>query len=137
LWDMVLSEHGDLIIAGNRDLQGISGIDLVNQRIRMRLRVHRGTWFYDENDTFGSNLYQIIGKAPASGIQVESYVREALRPMDDISITEIDSEYNEDTKSYTVRVGYQTKELSDEIGFDLSGEAQEVSVTVPIVGIGR
>jgi hypothetical protein len=137
LWDMVLSEHGDLIIAGNRDLQGISGIDLVNQRIRMRLRVHRGTWFYDENDTFGSNLYQIIGKAPASGIQVESYGREALRPMDDISITEIDSEYNEDTKSYTVRVGYQTKELSDEIGFDLSGEAQEVSVTVPIVGIGR
>jgi hypothetical protein len=44
-YDLAISEHGDLILAGNRDLGGVSGVDLLNQRIQTRLRLHRGSWF--------------------------------------------------------------------------------------------
>src|SRR5262245_14831363 len=105
-YDLVVSEHGDLIMSSNRDLAGGSGADLIEQRIKIRLRMHRGSWFYDLNDTLGSMLYQIIGNHPESSLQVDSRVREALQPMDEISIEEINWRYDEDGKSLIILLTY-------------------------------
>ena len=56
-FDLAISEHGDLVMSGSRDLAGISGSDQTGQRVQIRLRLHRGTWFYDEDGTLGSLLY--------------------------------------------------------------------------------
>src|SRR3954451_12829264 len=90
-WDLVLSDAGDLIFGPNRDLAGISGTDLIEQRMKIRLRVHRGSWVYDTNGSFGSNLTQTIGMPPDQAhTSINAFVREALRPMaDEIEITDI------------------------------------------------
>lgn len=93
-WDLALV-NGDLVFAANRDLAGISGTDLLEQRMKTRLRVLRASWVYDRDGTFGSNLHRLIGMAPeAANTAVIAYVREALRPMDkEISIEEITNYY--------------------------------------------
>jgi phage baseplate assembly protein W len=134
LYDLAISEHGDLILAGNRDLAGVSGTDLVNQRIRMRLLVHRGAWFYDRDGTFGSNLHEVLGKAPSSAIQTDAYVREALRSMEDISIEEIFTEYDEDGKSLIVFVSYIVSDELDKATLGLPGG--DIQQTTVIVSVG-
>jgi hypothetical protein len=125
-FDLAISEHGDLIVAGNRDLAGISGGDLLTQRILIRLRLHRGSWFYDENGTLGSFLHQIIGNSADRPIEVEARVREALSAMDDeIEIIEIDSQYDDDTKSVIVGVTYTNKG-------DVAGYGQETNLELQI-----
>jgi phage baseplate assembly protein W len=133
MFDLTISEHGDLVLAGNRDLAGVSGTDLVNQRIRLRLIVHRGEWFYDRDGTFGSNLHDILGKSPASAIQTDAYVREALRSMEDISIEDISTDYDEDAKSLFVSVSYIVADEIDQAALGLPGEdTQQTTVIVPV-----
>jgi len=82
-WDFGISEHGDLIFTGHRDLAGKSGTDLLEQRMILRLKLHRGEWIFDDDETLGSNLYRLIGMSAADiHGAIEPYVREALRPMD-------------------------------------------------------
>ena len=132
-YDMAISEHGDLILAGSRDLAGVSGIDLINQRIVVRLTIHRGTWFFDTDGTLGSFLYRILGQAPQSALEVDSYVREALRQMTEISIEEVVTEYREDLKSLVVQVLYsQTPEIG-ESDINLPSAIQSTTVTIPYV----
>lgn len=96
-WDTAISEHGDLIFGANRDLAGISGIDLIEQRIKLRLKIHRGSWVYDTDGTLGSNLQRVIGMSPGDAHSaVGAFVREALRPMaDEISIDEVFHEHED------------------------------------------
>jgi len=130
-YDLVVSEHGDLIMSSNRDLAGVSGADLIEQRIKIRLRMHRGSWFYDLNDTLGSMLYQIIGNHPESSLQVDSRVREALQPMDEISIEEINWRYDEDGKSLIILLTYDIATEGEELSTAL-GE-QETQITIPLM----
>lgn len=124
-YDLALSAHGDLVIAGNRDLAGISGVDLIDQRIRLRLRMRRGEWIYDEEDTMGSDLYRVISSPPekikSSALAV---VREALREMSEISVDDIAVQRTE--RDLTLSVFYSIiDEESDE-----QGELQEFQVTL-------
>jgi hypothetical protein len=91
MFDLAIAGNGDLIMAGNSDLAGISGTDLLEQRMRLRLVLHRGTWAYDRDGTLGSSLYRLIGMAPDdANAAVEPYVREALRPMsDEITVDQV------------------------------------------------
>jgi hypothetical protein len=83
-WDLGLSEHGDLMFSGNRDLAGISGINLIEQRMKIRMRVERGGWIYDTDKTFGSNLHRLVGlSADQVASQLTPLVNEALRGMND------------------------------------------------------
>ena len=41
---------------GSKDFSGISGTDLLNQRISIRLRLHRGEWVYDEDGRWAVNF---------------------------------------------------------------------------------
>lgn len=130
-WDLAISEHGDLILAGNRDLSGVSGPNLTDQRISTRLIVHRGTWVYDEEGTFGSELYQAIGKPPDSALEIDALVRNALAPMSEVAIEEIFWEYDEDSKAVVIQVSYQI--IDSGMGYiDQSGGlTQKSTVTIP------
>lgn len=93
-FDLAISPAGDLmfspadlVFSPSADLQGVSGTALIEQRIVTRLKVARGSWTYDESGDFGSQLYRLTGMSPITAqVQANSYVREALRDMDDISI---------------------------------------------------
>jgi len=133
MWDLAISDYGDLILAGNRDLAGVSGEDLISQRITTRLLVHRGSWFYDTEGTFGSDLYQSIGKTPQQDLEIDARVRDALTAMDDIVVEDVDWRYADDGKSVVVRVEYSESTKPDE-SFETPTEF--ATVTVPVVSEG-
>jgi phage gp46-like protein len=124
-YDLAISEHGDLVVSGNRDLAGISGIDLIEQRIRMRLRMRRGEWLYDANSTLGSNLHQLTSMKPDTiASAAQQYVREALRGMTEISLDDVQVQMT--NRDMTLIVFYQIED--DES--DESSEIQELQVTL-------
>jgi hypothetical protein len=131
-YDLAISEHGDLILAGNRDLAGVSGTDLINQRIVIRLTIQRGAWIFDTNGTLGSFLFRLLGQSPQSALETDSYVREALRGMTDISVEDVTVEYREDLKALAIQVQYSQTADSDTDIF-LPGGTQSATVTVPYV----
>lgn len=130
-WDLAISDYGDLIMSGNRDLAGVSGDDLTSQRITTRLLVHRGSWFYDPEGTFGSDLYQALGKPTTQDVEIDSRVRDALREMEDVLIESVDWKYTDDEKSIVVRVEYTDNPQEEESS--LQSEASELTSTVVTV----
>jgi hypothetical protein len=131
-FDMALAANGDIILSGGRDISGVSGTDLVNQRIRLRLSIQRGTWFYDSEKTLGSNLHNVTGKDPNASLQIESHVQEALVGMDDIEILQVEQKYADDARSMVVWVGYDLRDLADEVSGSLEGDFQQTTVTLPL-----
>lgn len=130
-WDIALAANGDVILAANRDLLGVSGTALVEQRIRLRLKLHRGEWVYDESDTLGSQLYRLNGLPPGEAAKyVDAYVREALRDMTEISIWSVEMDYGD--KGILVTVQYQVELSSDES--DLPADLQLQSLTIGVPG---
>lgn len=94
-WDIALAPTGDIRFSSSGDLAGISGTDLIEQRMMLRMKIQRGSWTYDEDGTLGSQLVRLTGMASQLAItQVDAYVREALRDMNEISIGDIDISQN-------------------------------------------
>ncbi len=131
MWDLALAPNGDLIISGNRDLAAKSGVDLLEQRMTMRLKMHRGEWTYDENNSLGSQLYRLIGDNPTRATATASaYVREALRPMEDeISIDDI--QVNMDSRAMTLTVTYS---VLDDTGGESEQATQQLEVSISFGG---
>lgn len=82
---------GDLLVASNKDLDVRSGKSVIEQRMRVRLRIHQGEWILDDTGgTLGSTLhdaqrmpvYRAIGEIPLM-------IEEALHSMDDISVQNV------------------------------------------------
>jgi hypothetical protein len=96
-WDIAISPAGDLIFtpgdvvfSASADLSGISGVDLIEQRMLVRLKLQRGSWVYDEDGSFGSQLYKLASMTPQTAmVQADAYVREALRDISEIQIDEV------------------------------------------------
>lgn len=130
-YDLAISDYGDLLLAGNRDLAGVSGPNLTDQRIAIRLTVHRGTWFYDDDGTFGSELYQVVGKPAENSLDIDALVRNALAPMEEISIEDINWEYDEGTKAVVVQVSYLVIESGEGYIDQPGGITQDTTVTIP------
>lgn len=113
-WDLALTPAGDLIFSPSLDVMGISGTDLIEQRMMIRLRVPRGSWAYDDNDSFGSQLHKLMGaSATSSTTQIDAYVREALRDMTDIEITGVNIGVDPITQAVTLLIDYN---VLDETG---------------------
>lgn len=111
---MALTPAGDLIFSPSRDVMGISGTDLIEQRMMIRLRIPRGSWTYDDDDSFGSQLHRLMGASATAGIaQIDAYVREALRDMTDIEITDVNISVNPITQAVTLLIDYN---VLDETG---------------------
>lgn len=134
-WDLAISDYGDLILAGNRDLAGVSGEDLTSQRITTRLLVHRASWFYDTDGTFGSDLYQTLGKSTDEELEIDARVRDALRGMDDILVEDVAWQYTADGNAVVVRVEWSESPEGDESTLQaVTGEfSTSTTVTIPVV----
>lgn len=112
-YDLKLGEHGDLILAPNRDILGVAGPELVAQRIRNRLLIQRGTWVYDKEDQLGSMLHTLFAGEvlDEAAERATMLVHEACRPMDDVSITGVELAEDEDSNSLVVFVSFSSVEL--------------------------
>ena len=131
IWDLALAPNGDLIISGSRDLAGKSGSDLLEQRMMLRLKLQRGSWTYDNNDSLGSQLNALIGENPIKATALApAYVREALRDMqNEISIDDV--QVTQQSRAITLTISYTV--LSD-LGGDSEQNAQQLDVTIPFGG---
>jgi hypothetical protein len=99
-WDLMISNHSDLLFSPNRDWQPITGEALLQQRIMIRLRMKRGSWILDDSGSLGGNLDFALRMQQPIGIEeLDTLVAEALEPMsDEITISDIEvkpSEYDE------------------------------------------
>ena len=89
-YDLKIAEHGDILFSPTKDLLGVAGHSLVEQRIRNRLIIRRGSWLYDTDNVLGSQLHSLIGsRTDEAAERVQMIVHDALRPMEDISITNV------------------------------------------------
>jgi len=89
-WDLALAPSGDLIFSPSGDLSGISGVDLLQQRMMMRMKIQRGSWTYDDDGSLGSQMVRLTGMTTTAGpSHVDAYVREALREMTEIEVDSV------------------------------------------------
>jgi len=126
-WDLAIL-NGDLVISGSGDLSGITGTNLLDQRIGIRLRLHRGEWVYDVNDVLGSQLYKLVGAPQQQAAQMASaYVRDALRHMgDEISIDSVEI-LTPTSRTIQTVVHYH---VLDDAGAASEQEAEVVDITI-------
>lgn len=86
-------DSGDLIFAPNFDLATRQGSDTVEQRIRVRVRVIAGSW--DIDPTLGSNIRDALRMPIDMALQmIPLLVKEALAPMDDITVQDVECSVN-------------------------------------------
>lgn len=131
-YDLAISTNGDLIVTAHRDLAGISGSALVEQRIKLRLRMHRGQWLFDSTQSLGSQLYTLAGQKSENAVKyVQAYVREALRDMEEISVEDVQVHLTK--KDISLVVLYQQELTQDDSVIPSDQGLQELSVTVPII----
>jgi phage gp46-like protein len=120
---------GDFIMAPNMDIQGRTGPDVFEQRIRIRLRIQRGTWLLDPTDgELGSRILELSRVSSERAVaEVEQYVREALEPMTDITVRDVIASINPETaKIIDLRISYQPRVSEDE-----DAALQSISLTIP------
>ena len=131
-YDVAISELGDLILTASRDLAGISGTQLLEQRMKLRLRLHRGEWKYDYAGTLGSLLYTLSGlPAEHAATYVDAYVRESLLDMQEISVVAVQTEQT--TEDITLIIVYQTVYTEADDTTTSDPDLQELTLTLPIV----
>jgi hypothetical protein len=131
-YDLAISENGDLIMTANRDLSGISGSALLEQRIRLRLRVRRGQWIFDSTQTLGSQLFTLSGLPAADASKyARAYVLEALKDMEEISVEDV--QIQQTTKDISLIVVYQQILTQDDSSIPSDQGLQDLSITVPII----
>lgn len=131
-WDLAITQDGDLLMDGNGALQGKSGTGLIEQRMMLRLKLHRGSWMYDLEDTLGSQLYTLVGKPPASVSSMAlAYVREALRSMTEISVDNVHIQPG--VRSISILVDYHVVDDTD-TSTDTQDSEQQAIFTIPVGG---
>jgi hypothetical protein len=82
---------GDLLLAPNNDVTIYRGEEVVAQRIRTRLLIPVGTWALDDTGLLGSRLLDMTRLTNERAIEeIPLVVKEALNPMDDIRVVEVD-----------------------------------------------
>ena len=97
--DLALSEHNDLIMGANMDYSPIFDTALIEQRIRLRLKMTRGEWIYDEAKTLGSDLRRVMhGDFEKAQSAISALVHQALRPMTDISLATVEVKADENNE---------------------------------------
>lgn len=98
MYDFALHpETGDWLFAANADIQGVSGEQVIEQRIRTRLRISQ-PWDLDPtNGTLGSSIREMARLQRGRIVrELPLAIKEALAPMTDIQIQDVAvSEYGD------------------------------------------
>ena len=121
---------GDLLMAPNFDIQGRTGPDVFEQRIRIRLKVQRGTWLLDPTDgELGSRILDLARVSSDRAVrEMEQYVREALEPMQDITVRDVTAKLDPTTsKVVMLDITYQPHAEAE---VDIAA-LQSISLTIP------
>src|SRR5215467_14601646 len=96
--------------------------------------VNRGAWFYDPEGTFGSDLYQTLGKTPDQDLEIDARVRDALRDMTDIIVEDVLWAYTDEAKAVTLQVVWTDNPSPEESTIQAeSGFSSETTVVIPVV----
>lgn len=116
MWDIAINHKtGDWVFTANADIQGVSGDQVVQQRILTRLRISRGWELDPTNGTLGSRLRGDLRLPKGRAMrELPLAVREALTPMDDITIQDV-LVTEESPTSLLVTIHYLTITPSGEI----------------------
>lgn len=118
---------GDLVFAPSRDLAGVSGSALTKQRILIRCKVPRATWLYDSDGTFGSDLYKISNApGPSQLAQAPALVHEALMPMDDIKIDDVQVGIDSENR---LSINVLFSDVNDQVS-GVETDADDTTVTI-------
>lgn len=111
---------GDLKLTANRDFAAMSGPDEIVQRIHLRLMIDQGTWLEDPTDgQLGSRLRSLLGMS-ASRIMGEApiLIKEALAPMTDIVVEDVEMELSADERTVAAHITYHDIEGPNETEVD-------------------
>jgi hypothetical protein len=131
MYDLALSENGDLIFAGNRDFQGVSGTPLIEQRIRTRMKIPRGSWVYDVNQRIGSRIHRALQQPPErAATEIPIYVREALDDMDDVAIGEV--HIDAAGRTLNLVIDYSITTLPEGAGEPIATESDQLILSLPL-----
>lgn len=140
--DLALDQAtGDLHIEPNNDIAVISGQALVDQRIRVRLKVPQGDWLVNlglnEGEFgMGSRLHEMARLTVDRAFsEIPLVVKEALAPMTDIRVQDVVCSLPENTPTqvdftvyYTVLDDEEGESESDVLTFNDSVQLQGVTV---------
>lgn len=120
-YDLALDRNNDLVFSASRDLLTAQGTAVVEQRIKTRLKIRRGSWVFDEEKRIGSRLDSILGReSNQAASRVSALVFEALNDADDIQVTRVDVIPSSDSRAsmlsvivgYVVRASEESSELA-------------------------
>jgi hypothetical protein len=124
-------KKGDLAIAPNKDIDRKTGISLIEQRIRVRLKIVQGQWLLDPSGgSLGSRLIDAL-RLPMFRAQDEIplLVHEALQPMTDITVTRVQVDQDEtNSKAIDITIYYQ---ILDDSG---GTTTEELTTTITLAG---
>jgi len=99
-----LDENGDIVTQGSNFL---TGVEEVEQTIRTRLRLFLGEYFRDITD--GTPWFeQILGKGTSLDIKEAVLRARIARTPNVIRLTSFSTEFDVDTRKYTVTAGALT-----------------------------
>jgi phage gp46-like protein len=131
-FDLAISDNGDLIVSGSRDLQGCSGSALVQQRIRLRLRMRRGSWSLDRKSSLGSQLHTLFGQPTEKATSaIIGFVHQALAPMaDEIDVRDVTVELNK--RQFVINIRYSER---IDPGAVTIGSRDVQTLTVPVENV--
>jgi hypothetical protein len=114
-YDLALGPSNDLMFAANRDLLGVSGTAIYDQRIRTRLKIRRGTWVFDSEKKLGSRIDLVLGRSSdRAASEITAFVHEALADMSDIIVTGVQTVIpDQDTRASMLSVNVSYTILPD------------------------
>ena len=122
--DLAIDNNGDVVFAGNRDLMLVTNEEQIEQRIRMRLLLPQGTYTYDSDEFLGSDisgpdLSTILRRTSIDNRVIDDLslrVQEALAPIEEIQVSDVQIETSENGRVLEVTVVYRmTPELVEEM----------------------
>lgn len=130
-FDLALAANGDLVFAANRDWLGVSGTPQIEQRMRLRMKIPRGSWVYDENQRIGSRIHRVLRQTPdRAAVEIPIFVREALDDMNDISIGDV--QVTSDGRSISVVINYQVTTLPEGAGEPENESTDQMILSLPL-----
>lgn len=133
MYDFALdTKTGDWIFGANGDIQGVEGETVIEQRVWTRLHIRQGWELDPTNGQLGSRLSLGLHAIPRGRalIELPLMVKEALAPMDDISVSDVWTEESEtDVNAIVIHIRYTVIDVDRD---DLIQQESQESLTIEL-----